>query len=64
MRQEYKIPTLYLMDSMIKNLGGDFLEELAKGIVGVFCHAFESMVCVVMGVSVAMDYEYRFVAGL
>ena len=54
MRQEYKIPTLYLMDSMIKNLGGDFLEELAKGIVGVFCHAFESMVCVVMGVSVAM----------
>ncbi|XP_019854910.1 PREDICTED: pre-mRNA cleavage complex 2 protein Pcf11-like [Amphimedon queenslandica] len=42
-RQECKIPTLYLMDSMIKNLGGEFLEELTKGIVGVFCHAFEAL---------------------
>jgi pre-mRNA cleavage complex 2 protein Pcf11 len=31
------------MDSMIKNLGGDFLQEMTKDIVGVFCHAFESL---------------------
>lgn len=44
-RAEIKLPLLYLVDSIMKNLGGEFLQLFSKNIVRVFCHAFESLVC-------------------
>ena len=38
------LPSLYLMDSMMKNLGGDYLELFGKGIVAWFCRSFEKLV--------------------
>lgn len=37
-----KLPVLYLLDSIIKNIGGVYLELFAENIVPVFCTAFEA----------------------
>lgn len=39
------LPSLYLMDSMMKNLGGEYLELFSKNIVALFCRSFEKLVC-------------------
>ena len=42
---ENKLPTLYLVDSVMKNLGEEYLKVISKNVVAVFCHAFEKLVC-------------------
>ena len=44
---DHRLPTLYLMDSIIKNLGGQYLQLISKNIVRLFCEAFQSLVGVV-----------------
>ena len=43
-RPEIKLPLLYLIDSIVKNLNGKYLQLFSRNIVRVFCHAFESLV--------------------
>ena len=43
-RPEMKLPLLYLIDSIMKNLNGKYLQQFSHNIVRVFCHAFESLV--------------------
>ena len=44
MSSEQKLPILYLLDSIMKNLGGEYLELFSKNIVATFCHTFEKVV--------------------
>ena len=41
---EQKLPALYLMDSIMKNLGGEYLQLFSKNIVATFCLTFEKVV--------------------
>ncbi|XP_014235867.1 pre-mRNA cleavage complex 2 protein Pcf11-like isoform X2 [Trichogramma pretiosum] len=42
-RNEIKLPVLYLIDSIVKNLGGSYLELFSKNIVQTFCKVFEKV---------------------
>lgn len=42
-----KLPTLYLIDSVVKNLGGDYQSYFSKSIQALFCHVFETCVSAV-----------------
>ena len=44
MSPEHKLPVLYLLDSIMKNLGGEYLQLFSKNIVATFCHTFERVV--------------------
>jgi len=39
---DQKMPALYLLDSILKNIGGNYVTIISKYIVEVFCHTFES----------------------
>jgi len=41
---EQKLPVLYLLDSIMKNLGGEYLQLFSRNIVATFCHTFEKLV--------------------
>jgi hypothetical protein len=36
-----KMPLLYLLDSIVKNLGGDYISLVTQNLVSTFCSAFE-----------------------
>ncbi|XP_001641783.2 pre-mRNA cleavage complex 2 protein Pcf11 [Nematostella vectensis] len=38
--QQYRLPSLYLLDSIIKNVGGDYLMLIAQSLVSVFVAVF------------------------
>lgn len=38
--QEHKLPALYLLDSIVKNLKGVFHERLEPGLPGIFLHTY------------------------
>ncbi|KAM9365908.1 pre-mRNA cleavage complex 2 protein Pcf11-like [Pholidichthys leucotaenia] len=40
---EQKLPVLYLMDSIVKNVGGEFLEAFAENLVASFMGVFEKV---------------------
>ena len=44
MPPEQKLPVLYLLDSIMKNLGGEYLQLFSKNLVATFCHTFEKVV--------------------
>ncbi|XP_057314535.1 pre-mRNA cleavage complex 2 protein Pcf11-like [Hydractinia symbiolongicarpus] len=39
---DQKMPSLYLLDSILKNIGGEYVAIIAKHIVNTFCSVFES----------------------
>lgn len=38
-----KLPVIYLLDSIIKNVGGVYLQLFSKNIINTFCNAFEKL---------------------
>ena len=38
------MPLLYLLDSIMKNLRGEYVTAISKNVVAVFCHVFEKLV--------------------
>ena len=40
---DQKMPSLYLLDSILKNIGGDYVPIISRYIVDVFCHTFEAV---------------------
>ncbi len=44
-RPDKKLPSLYLLDSILKNVKGEYLQLFSKNIVHIFCHCFEKLVC-------------------
>ncbi len=44
-RPDWKLPSLYLLDSILKNVKGEYLPLFSKNIVHIFCHCFEKLVC-------------------
>jgi uncharacterized membrane protein len=43
------MPLLYLLDSILKNLRGEYLSVISKNVVAVFCHVFEKLVSGIKG---------------
>ncbi|XP_064404805.1 pre-mRNA cleavage complex 2 protein Pcf11-like isoform X2 [Halichondria panicea] len=43
-RPDKKLPSLYLLDSILKNVKGEYLQLFSKNIVHIFCHCFEKLV--------------------
>ena len=39
-----KLPLLYLLDSIMKNLRAKYLEIINTKVVAIFCHCFEKLV--------------------
>ena len=39
-----KLPLLYLLDSVMKNLKGRYVEVINTKVVAIFCHCFEKLV--------------------
>ena len=39
-----KLPLLYLLDSIMKNLKGRYIEVINTKVVAIFCHCFEKLV--------------------
>lgn len=39
---DQKLPSLYLLDSILKNIGGEYVNIISMCIVEIFCHVFES----------------------
>ena len=50
------MPAIYLMDSIMKNLGGEYLQLFSRNIVRIFCHAFESLVGIESGVELLIEF--------
>ncbi|KAK9497364.1 hypothetical protein O3M35_004697 [Rhynocoris fuscipes] len=42
-RSEVKLPVLYLIDSIVKNVGKDYLHFFTQNIVTIFCSVFEKV---------------------
>eukprot|EP00731_Ephydatia_muelleri_P030647 Em0022g161a len=40
---EQKLPSLYLLDSILKNVGSEYTTHFSKNIVHLFCHVFEKL---------------------
>jgi pre-mRNA cleavage complex 2 protein Pcf11 len=38
-----KLPVIYLLDSIIKNVGGVYLQLFSKNIINTYCNAFEKL---------------------
>jgi len=38
-----KLPSLYLLDSILKNVGGEYVDAISHIMVDTFCHVFESV---------------------
>lgn len=43
MRSDIKLPVLYLIDSIVKNVNGDYLNLFTQNIVNTFCGVFEKV---------------------
>ena len=41
----HTLPSLYLMDSILKNIGGEYVDLFSRNIVQLFCKSFETLVC-------------------
>ena len=39
-----KLPSLYLMDSIVKNIGKEYLATVTQCIVALFTHVFEKVI--------------------
>lgn len=52
---EQKLPVLYLLDSIMKNLGGEYLQLFSRNIVATFCHTFEKLVGSFKGTTVCQS---------
>jgi pre-mRNA cleavage complex 2 protein Pcf11 len=37
------LPVIYLLDSILKNIGGVYLDTFGKNIINTFCGAFEKV---------------------
>lgn len=44
----HTLPSLYLMDSIMKNIGGEYVDLFSRNIVQLFCKSFEKLVCLYM----------------
>lgn len=42
-RSDIKLPVLYLIDSIVKNVNGDYLNLFTQNIVNTFCGVFEKV---------------------
>ena len=42
-QQQYKLPSLYLLDSIVKNVGGDYLHLVAQIMEETFTCVFEKV---------------------
>lgn len=42
-----KLPILYLIDSIVKNVGGVYIKYFSQSIVKIFIGAFEKVIAVV-----------------
>ena len=50
----HTLPSLYLMDSIMKNIGGEYVDLFSRNIVQLFCKSFEKLVCLYM----CINWEY------
>lgn len=43
MEPEFKLPILYLIDSIVKNVGREYIGLFSHSIVNIFCGVFEKV---------------------
>lgn len=51
MESELKLPILYLIDSIVKNVGGVYIKYFSQSIVQIFVGAFEKVI-------IALQYAF------
>lgn len=49
-----KLPSLYLLDSILKNVGNEYIQVISRVISETFCHVFES-VCIKITLNIFID---------